>query len=287
PLALRVGGDKRRNRAWPRQPAGAAHHRDAELTAGKRHTGIGFVQRRYRGAQNPHRSSVHRGGLAVHQPQQPRALPHSGRCRGEKRRRRSRPYLRRLFQARLGRHYRWRGHCVLRLHRFRCREHGRAGSQKPQTRHAHRYSGLAGYLHGALHPIRARADWRGQLARICRPRPGRRSFGGLRHSGAHARLRLAGYGRHGRYFAGFHFGYPRNAHGPEPRVLLDGQGRPHAQSLLGAAPQVQHALQVEPHAYGIRGLVCGLRTWLTGRRPHLIRHAAGLRAGEHRRVDYA
>ena len=67
---------------------------------------------------------------------------------------------------------------LLRLHRLRRGLDRGAGGEASPARHADRHPGLAGDLHGALHPVRARADRRRQRRGV--PHAGQGGVGRLR-----------------------------------------------------------------------------------------------------------
>ena len=127
-------------------------------------------------------AAVHRDRLGLHQPRQPRPV-HPAR-RHLRRRQGCRTLRRPDGDPGRGRRR------VLRVHRLRRGVDRGAGGEEAEARHADRHPRLAGDLHGALHPVRARADRRGVGAGV--PHPGQGGVGRLRDHDVHARLRLAG-----------------------------------------------------------------------------------------------
>ena len=87
--------------------------------------------------------------------------------------------------------------------------------------------------------------------RIDRPR----SVGGVRDHEVHDRLRVAVEARHGRDSRRLLVGHPGHAARPVARVLLDEPRRPGAEDLLGGAPEVPDAVQVEHALLRLHGAV--------------------------------
>ena len=82
-------------------------------------------------------------------------------------------------------------------------------------------------------------------------------------------------------------GHPGHAARAVARVLLDEQGRPGPEGLLGRPSEVPHALQVEHAVLRVHGAVRRVRARRHRRRDDQHRDAVRVHAGLRRRVDHA